>query len=90
MQDTANQDRLRQSQSTMNHTRGPTFGDFDTILTDGRRRTTRCKTTEYLYKSTYRLSSPLPPLINVMYCVRVSLRTVKNILCATLKRGGRG
>jgi hypothetical protein len=42
-----------------------------------------CKTT--VYKST---DSPLPPLLNVMYCVRVSLWTVKKILCATLKRRG--
>ena len=34
-----------------------------------------CKTTEY--KST---DSSLPPLLNVMYCVRVSLRTVKIFL----------
>ncbi len=35
----------------------------------------RCKTTEY--KST---DHPLPPLLNVMYCVRVFLWTVKIFL----------
>ncbi len=40
-----------------------------------------CKTTEY--KST---DSPLPPLLNVMYCVRVSLVDSQIIPSATLKR----
>ncbi len=52
----------------------PTFGDFVTICTEGSMQNIMggCKTTEY--NST---DSPLPPLLNVMYCVRVSLRTVK-------------
>jgi hypothetical protein len=33
-------------------------------------------------------SSPFPPLLNVMYCVRVSLEDSQNIPCATLKRRG--
>ncbi len=57
-----------------NISRGPTFGDFVTIrpgasmqdITDAGHYS--CKTTQY--KSTY---PPLPPLLNVMYCVRVSL-----------------
>ncbi len=56
-----------------NLSRGPTFGDFVTILTEGSMQDIHsCKTTEY--KST---DFPLPPLFNVMYCVRVSLRIVK-------------
>jgi hypothetical protein len=34
-----------------------------------------CKTTEYKSRD-----SPLPPVLNVMYCVRVSLWTVKIFL----------
>ncbi len=56
--------------------RGPTFGDFVTILTEGIDAGQHsCKTTEY--KST---DFPSPSLLNVMYCVRVSLGTVKIFL----------
>jgi hypothetical protein len=43
------------------------------------------KTTEY--EST---DTPLPPLLNVMYCVRVSLKTVKIFLAQHLREGGHG
>jgi hypothetical protein len=39
------------------------------------------------YKSA---DSPLPPLLNVMYFVRVSLRTVKIFLVQHLREGDRG
>ncbi len=101
-----------------NISKGPTFGDFFTILTEGpvqdntvatmeelfqgiatmtytrshprpsqkdlgcvvyplnnKSLVATCKTTEY--KST---DSPLSPLLNVMYCERFSLRTVKIFL----------
>ncbi len=58
--------------------RGPTFGDFVTI---SNRR---------VYVMVARQQSikvyPLPPLLNVMYCVRVSLWTVKIFLPQHLKR----
>jgi hypothetical protein len=44
-----------------------------------------CRTTEY--KST---DSPFPHLLNVMYCVRVSLRTVKILPAHHQREGGRG
>ncbi len=56
-----------------NKSRGPTFGDFLTILTEGSMQDNTVKRLE----ST---DSPLPPLLNVMYCVRVSLKTVKIFL----------
>ncbi len=56
-------------------TRGPTFGDFVIILTERSMLKVTGKTTEY--KST---DFPLSPLLNVMYCVRVSLWTVKIFL----------
>jgi hypothetical protein len=58
--------------------RGPTFGDFVTIRTEGSMQDVSdgCKTTEY--KSI--TDSPFPTLLNVMYCVRVSLLTVKIFL----------
>ncbi len=60
-----------------NISRGSTFGDFVTILTEGSMQ----DLTVALLKSTrVHTDSPLPPLINVMYCVRVSLRTVKTFL----------
>ncbi len=47
-----------------NLSRGPTFGDFVTILTEGRCRTSRLQ--DYRYRvQEYRL--PSPPLLNVMY-----------------------
>jgi hypothetical protein len=49
-----------------NISRDPTFGDFVTILTEGSVQDIT--------------NSPLPPLLNVTYCVRVSLRTVKIFL----------
>jgi hypothetical protein len=52
--------------------RGLTFEDFVTILTEGSMQDNMAARLEY--KST---DSPLPPLLNAMYCVRVSLRTVK-------------
>jgi hypothetical protein len=44
-----------------------------------------CKTTEYENSD-----SPLPPLENVMYCVRVSLRKVNIFLAQHFREGGRG
>ncbi len=58
--------------------RGPTFGDFVTILTEGSMQNNTVaglQSTRVL-----RTYSPLHPLVNVMYCVRVSLRTVKIFL----------
>jgi hypothetical protein len=58
-----------------NISRGTTFGDFVTILTKG-----PCR---ILLLQDYRVQdyiSPFPPLLNVMYCVGVSLRTVKIFL----------
>ncbi len=55
-----------------NISRGLSFGDFVTFLTEGSIGQQGCKTTEYK-------SSQSPPSIkcNVPYCVRVSLRKVK-------------
>jgi hypothetical protein len=61
-----------------NISRGPTYWDFVTILTEGsmqdvtvaRLQSTGDRCTDF----------PLPPLLNVMYYVRVSLRTVKIFL----------
>ncbi len=52
-----------------NISRGPTFGNFVSILSVG--------TMQNNNRST---DSPLPPLLNVIFCVRVSLRTVKILL----------
>jgi hypothetical protein len=66
-----------------NISRGPTFGDFVTI--EGSMQDKMVARLQYT-----RVQTPLsPPLLNVMYCVRVSLRTVKLFLCNT-KEGGRG
>jgi hypothetical protein len=54
---------------------GPTFGDFVTIHTEG---SMQDKTGARLQSTEYRL--PSPPLLNVMYIVRVSLWTVKIFL----------
>jgi hypothetical protein len=62
--------------------RGPIFGDFCHYphrgVDAGRHG---CKTTGWIQE--YRL--PSPPLLNVMYCVKVSLRTVKIIEIDTLE-----
>jgi hypothetical protein len=52
--------------------RGPTFGDFVAILRDGSMQ-------DITFPIDYTLQeySPPPPLLNVMYCVKVSLMTVK-------------
>jgi hypothetical protein len=50
---------------------GPTFGDFVTILAEGSLQ----DITVARLQST-KLQTPLPPPLNVMCCVRVSLRTV--------------
>jgi hypothetical protein len=58
--------------------RDPTLGDFFTILTKGSMQdnmVARLQTTEY--KSA---DFSFSPLLNVMHCVRVSLRTVKIFL----------
>jgi hypothetical protein len=58
-----------------NISRGPTFGDFVTILTEGSMQD----------NTVARLQSTdsLPPLLNVMYYVRISLRTIKIFLAKT-------
>jgi hypothetical protein len=68
------------SREMENISRGPTFGDF---VTEGSMQLGHhgCKTTGYMSAD-----SPLLPLLNVMYCVRVSLWTVNPF--ATLKRRG--
>jgi hypothetical protein len=64
-----------------NTSRGPTFV-FVTILAEVSIKNHReNKTTEYT-----NTEFPLPHPLNIMYCVRVSLRTGKIIPCATLKR----
>ncbi len=60
-----------------NISRGPTFGDFVTIFTEASMQDNTVARLRTEFKST---DSPLPPLLNVMYCVRVSLRTVKIFL----------
>jgi hypothetical protein len=62
-----------------NISKDPTFGDFVTILTKGsmQDKTVAKLARMFEYKST---DSPLPTLLNAMYCVRVSLRTVKIFL----------
>jgi hypothetical protein len=56
-----------------NISRGPTFGNFVTFLTEASLQ----DVTVADYKST---GSPLCPLLNVMYCVRFSLWTIKIFL----------
>jgi hypothetical protein len=65
-----------------NISKGPTFGDFypHREVDAGQHG---CKTSEY--KST---ASPVSLLLNVMYCVRVSLRTVKIFLAQHFKEKG--
>jgi hypothetical protein len=63
-----------------NKSRGPTFGDFVTIRVDAGLYS--CKTTE----NKSRLHSP--NLLNVMYCVKVSLWTVKIFLAQYNKEKG--
>jgi hypothetical protein len=55
--------------------RGPTFEDFVTICTE---RSIQDVTVARLQST--RTDSPLPPLLNVMYGMRVSLWTVKIFL----------
>jgi hypothetical protein len=59
-----------------NISRGPIFGDFVTILTE---EGSMQGNTVVRLQST-RVKTSLPSLLNVMYCVRVSLRTVKIFL----------
>jgi hypothetical protein len=58
-----------------NISRGSTFGDFVAIVRDGSMQDI---TIPRLLST--RIQSPLPPLLNVMYCVKVSLRKVKIFL----------
>jgi hypothetical protein len=54
----------------------PTFGDFVTVLTEG-----SIQDVTLARPQSARVQTPLShPLLNVMYCVRVSLRTVKIFL----------
>ncbi len=55
---------------------GPTFGNFGTIRTEGSMQDITVTT----YKTA---ASPLLPLLNVMYCVRVSLWQSKYSLSNT-------
>jgi hypothetical protein len=61
--------------STVQYSRGPTFGDFTLSFRGVEAKQPSSKTTEY--KST---DSSLPPLLDAMYFVRVSMRTVKIFL----------
>ncbi len=58
-----------------NISRGPAFGDFVTIRTEA---STQDVTVARLQGT--RVQNPLSPLLNVMYCVRVSLWTFKIFL----------
>ncbi len=58
-----------------NRRRGPTFRDFVTMGTEARCRTSQLQ--DYRVRE-YRL--PSPPLLNEIYCVKVSLWTVKIFL----------
>jgi hypothetical protein len=68
-----------------NISRGPISGIFSLSSQRGRCRTTRLQ--DYRVRE-YRLSSP-STIVNVMYCVRVSLRTVKIFLAPYFSEGGR-
>jgi hypothetical protein len=57
---------------------GPTFGDFVTIRTEGSMQDVSVAVIHYRVQE-YKLPI-LPPLLNVMYCVRVSLWAVKIFL----------
>ncbi len=59
-----------------NKSRGPTFGDFVTISTE----VSMQDITVARLQSTREHTPLFPPLLNVMYCVRVSLWTVKIFL----------
>ncbi len=65
------------NQRVENISRGPTFGDFVTILTEGSMQDNTVARLQSIQE--YRLPSP-PSIVNVMHCVRVSLRTVKLFL----------
>jgi hypothetical protein len=72
-----------------NINRGPIFGDFVTILTKGSMQdvtVARLQSTG-TYQS---IEYSFPSLFNVMYCVRVSPRTVKIFLVQHYREGGRG
>jgi hypothetical protein len=60
-----------------NISRGPTSGDFINILTEASMQDI---TVARLQSTDTGTDSPLPPLLYVMYCVRVSLWTVKIFL----------
>jgi hypothetical protein len=61
-----------------NISRGPTVGDFVTIRTEASMQDVTVARLQSTYKSTD--SRSLLTLLNVMYCVRVSLWTVKILL----------
>jgi hypothetical protein len=73
---------MRNQREMENISRDPTFEDFVTIRTEGSMQDV---TVTRLRVQEYRL--PFPPLLNVMYCVRVSLWTVK-IFLAQNREGG--
>jgi hypothetical protein len=70
-----------------NISKGPTFRNFVTIYTEASMQDV---TVARLHST--RVQTPLspPPPLNVMYCVRVSLRTVKIFLAQHLREGDRG
>ena len=69
---------MEDSREMENISTGPTFADFVTVLTEGSMQDiTVARVQEY------RL--PSPPSFNVMYCVRLSLWTVKIFI--TLEEG---
>ncbi len=64
---------------------GPNFGNFVPILTKGSMQDNiiaRLQSTM--------VQTPSPPLLKVMYCVRVSLRTVKIFLAQQYREWDRG
>jgi hypothetical protein len=61
----------------MENLRGPTFEDFVSILTEGSRQDITVARLQSTRVQT-------PPLLNVMNCVRVSLRTVKLFLAKVI------
>ena len=70
-----------------NISRGPIFGDFVTILTEGLMQD---NTIARQQSTGVYTDSLLPPVLNVMYCVKVSLRTVKYSLRKTKEKGVMG
>jgi hypothetical protein len=78
--------RLVGTREMENMSRGPTFRNFVTIRTGESMQ----DITVAGLQSTRVQTSLSPPLLNVLYCVRVSLWTVKIFLSQHFREGGRG